>query len=244
MNTPLAGQGSSAVLPDLDPAPNIGPGSNGQSSSGALLLAVKGGLIALGMVVVSLPAAVCWLEERLSERNEVFLFWGQTFALVPGLPGKYLRKCFYRLTLSSCSLSCDLGFMSFFNDRRSEVGARVYIGTYVGLGLVSLGEGVLVGSRVSLLNGGDQHEYGPDGRLTPFQPSKVRRVHIGPETWIGEAAVVMADVGSRCIVGAAGVVSRPVPDGCVVVGNPARFIRKTLEDAPAISPSGLEPLRR
>jgi acetyltransferase-like isoleucine patch superfamily enzyme len=128
--------------------------------------------------------------------------------------------------------------MSYFNDRRAEVGSRVYVGFGVGLGLVSLGEGVLIGSRASVLSGGSQHEHGPDGHLTPFHRSSARHVRIGPETWIGEAAVVMADVGSRCIVGAAGVVSRPVPDGCVVAGNPARFIRRTSEEAPTEPPAG------
>jgi acetyltransferase-like isoleucine patch superfamily enzyme len=186
--------------------------------------------VAKGVLVAMLPAATCWIESRLSGRDEAFLFWGQVFALVPGLQGKYLRKCYYRLTLKRCSLSCELGFLTFFNDRRAEVGERVYVGSGVGMGLVCLGDGVLIGSRASLINGGGQHAYGPDGRLTPFQSSLAQPIRIGPETWIGEAAVVMADVGGHCIIGAAGVVSRPVPDGCIVAGNPARFIRRTFDN--------------
>jgi len=198
--------------------------------------ATKSGLkslgIALGLAVVALPALTCWVEARLSGRNEVFLFWGQAFALSPGLPGKYLRKCFYFLTLRSCSLRCDLGFLSYFSDRRSEVGRGAYVGCGVSVGLASLGDGCLVGNRACILNGGWQHTLGPDGRLTPFDHASARYVQIGTETWIGEGAIVMADVGSRCIIGAGSVVSGPVPDGCLVAGNPARFLRRLVEETP------------
>jgi acetyltransferase-like isoleucine patch superfamily enzyme len=198
----------------------------------AMRSGLKGVGIALGLAVAALPALTCWVEARLSGRNEVFLFWGQAFALLPGLPGKYLRKCFYFLTLRSCSLQCDLGFLSYFSDRRSEVGRGAYVGYGVCIGLASLGDGCLVGNRASIINGGWQHTLGADGRLTPFDHSSAHRVRIGDETWIGEGAIVMADVGSRCIIGAGTVVSVPVPDGCLVAGNPARFLRRLVNDAP------------
>ena len=126
---------------------------------------------ALALAAGALPAALCWAEARLSSRSEVFLFWGQALALVPGLPGKYLRRGFYRLTLRACSSSCYIGFLSHFSRRQAEVGRRVYIGCGVTIGAVSLGDGTLVGSRSSLLSGGHQHRFGPDGRLTPFDPA-------------------------------------------------------------------------
>lgn len=182
---------------------------------------------ALGLAIVALPAATCWIEARFSTRSEAFLFWGQALSLAPGLPGKYARRAYYHLMLRSCDLSCDIGFLSYFNDRRSEIGPRVYVGSGTSIGLVTLGEGCLIGSRASLINGGDQHRFSLDGRLTPFDPLSVQRVHIGSNSWIGEGAIVMADVGSRCIVAAGGVVTQPVPDSCVVGGIPARFIRKS-----------------
>jgi virginiamycin A acetyltransferase len=207
------------------------PGSPVRAGPGAAVgagvrRALKGAGLALGLTAVVLPAASCWAEVWLSAGDGLFAFWGQTLALAPGLPGKYLRKGFYFLTLRRCSLSCDIGFMSYFNDRRAEVGRRVYIGFGVSLGAVLLGDGCLIGSRVSIINSGDQHRLDPDGRLTAFDRTAVQVVRVGQETWIGEAAVLMADVGSRCIIAAGAVVSSPVPDGCLVGGNPARFIRK------------------
>lgn len=197
-----------------------------RSAFAPLRAALKGMITAIGLVLIALPAATCRVEAMVTSRVEVFLFWGQALALVPGLPGKILRRAFYYLTLQRGSLSCDIGFMSYFNDPRSEVGRDVYIGFGVSLGLVTIGDGSLIGSRSSIINGGQQHELGPDGRLTPFDPSRARRVRLGEHTWIGEGSILMADVGNRCIIGAGGVVSQPLPDGCVAAGNPIRLIRK------------------
>jgi virginiamycin A acetyltransferase len=198
--------------------------------SHAVKSVLKGIGLALGLIAALVPVLMCKLEALVSGRDELFLFWGQTLAVVPGLPGKYLRKAFYWLTLDGCALSCDIGFMSYFSDRRARVGPRVYIGFGVSIGEATLGEGCLIGSRVSILNGGRQHTLGPDGKLTPFDRRTARRIHVGAETWIGEAAVLMADVGSRCIVAAGSVVSTAVPDNRIVGGNPARFIGKTAEN--------------
>ena len=48
---------------------------------------------------------------------------------------------------------------------------------------------------------------------------------IGRDSWIGDRAVVMADVGRHCVVAAGAVVTKPVPDFAVVVGVPARVVR-------------------
>ena len=125
-------------------------------------------------------------------------------------------------------MSCDIGFLSCFTDRRARVGERVYIGPAVNMGVVTLGDGALVGTRASILSGANQHRFGADGKLTPYERDTRRRTQVGAETWIGEAAVVMADVGGRCIVAAGSVVSSPVPEGCIVGGNPARFVGKSI----------------
>ncbi|EGR0711161.1 TPA: acyltransferase [Vibrio alginolyticus] len=53
-------------------------------------------------------------------------------------------------------------------------------------------------------------------------------VYIGNNTQIGAGAIVLpgVSVGADCIVGAGSVVTRNISDGIVVVGNPAREIRK------------------
>ncbi|WP_452011940.1 CatB-related O-acetyltransferase [Azospirillum largimobile] len=56
---------------------------------------------------------------------------------------------------------------------------------------------------------------------------------IGNDVWIGEGASILSGVavGDGAVIGARAVVSRDVPPYGVVVGNPARVVRKRLPDA-------------
>src|SRR4029077_12709137 len=55
------------------------------------------------LALVSPVAALCLIEARLTDGSEaVFAFWAQTFALVPGVIGVFVRRAFYRLTLEAC----------------------------------------------------------------------------------------------------------------------------------------------
>lgn len=205
------------------------PRARSLASSQALVLItayLKGFGVAVGLILVAVPALTCHVEWLFSTRDLFFLFWGQTFALLPGLPGHYVRKSFYFLTLRRCSLNCEIGFLTYIHDRRTEIGKEVYIGTGVGIGWVIVGDHCLLASRVSVLSGRAQHQRGPDGRLTPFDRRDATQVHIGPDTWIGEGAIVMADVESGCIVAAGSIVTKTVISGSIVAGNPARSIKK------------------
>ena len=65
------------------------------------------------------------------------------------------------------------------------------------------------------------------------QPGVFEPITIGEDSWIGERAVVSADVGKHCVVGAGAVVTKPVPDYAIVVGVPAKVIgdrRELAED--------------
>jgi acetyltransferase-like isoleucine patch superfamily enzyme len=55
--------------------------------------------------------------------------------------------------------------------------------------------------------------------------ARFERVAIGERTWVGEGAIVMANVGERCVVSAGAVVLDAMPDGVLVAGNPARAVR-------------------
>jgi virginiamycin A acetyltransferase len=180
---------------------------------------------AVSTVVVSPLAFTCWSEARVSPAREgIFRFWAQFLAVVPGLPGVFLRRAFYRLTLQSCASSFYVGFGALFTHRQVVVGRGVHVGPYALIGCARIGEGCLIGSRASILSGSRLHEFDPAAGWTPFDASRLTQVEIGDRTWIGEGAIVMADVGSRCMVSAGAVVSAPVPHGVKVAGNPARFV--------------------
>jgi virginiamycin A acetyltransferase len=156
--------------------------------------------------------------------------WSQAFALSPGLSGTYLRRAFYRLVLTRCEPGCCLCFGTVFSHPTAEIGRNVYVGVYGCLGDVTLEQDVLLGSHVSVINGGGQH--GIDRLDLPIreQPGAFPRVTIGRDSWIGDRSIVLADVGRHCVVGAGSVVSMPIPDYAIAVGNPARVIRFRNQD--------------
>jgi tetrahydrodipicolinate N-succinyltransferase len=78
---------------------------------------------------------------------------------------------------------------------------------------------------VSIANGARQHGTVRLDIPIREQPGQWPRITIGRDTWIGDRAVVLADVGKHCVIGAGAVVTKPIPDYAVAVGNPARVIR-------------------
>ena len=58
--------------------------------------------------------------------------------------------------------------------------------------------------------------------------SVVEPVIIGNDVWIGRRAIIMPGIhiGNGAIIGACAVVTKNVPDYCVVGGVPAKIIKK------------------
>jgi acetyltransferase-like isoleucine patch superfamily enzyme len=160
----------------------------------------------------------------LGSRN-VFLGWSQAFSLFPGLTGAYLRRAFYKMVLPRCGVDCFISFGATFSHPTAEVGHCVYVGAGCCLGDVTLEDDVLLGSHVSIMNGSAQH--GIDRLDVPIreQPGVWPRVTIGTDTWIGDRAIVMANVGKHCVIGAGSVVTKPIPDYAIALGTPARVLR-------------------
>jgi len=101
---------------------------------------------------------------------------------------------------------------------------RIGHGTYINAGTVvgamtMIGEGVLVNRAVSLGHHtvlGDFVSVGPGANLAG-------NIHVGAGTVIGAGATILPNVriGEGAIVSAGSVVRKHVPDGTLVVGNPA-----------------------
>jgi virginiamycin A acetyltransferase len=159
--------------------------------------------------------------------ESVYLIGAQYLALVPGLPGDYVRIAWYRMTLEECALESRIQFGSFFAHPQAKVGRGVYIGSYCILGRTSIGDRTQIASAVQILSGGRQHSRDAEGRIQGSEHGLFETVAIGSDCWIGAGAIVMAEVGNGTTIGAGSVVTAPVPPGSVAVGSPARVIRSS-----------------
>jgi acetyltransferase-like isoleucine patch superfamily enzyme len=190
---------------------------------------MKGFLKAVANTLALLLVLPCYLAFRLGGlvlgRQKAFPGWSQAFSLLPGLTGVYLRAAFYRLVFPRCGRDACLSFGTVFSHPTAEVGQRVYTGLFCCLGDVTLEDDVLLGSHVSVMNGGGQH--GIERLDIPIreQPGEWPRVTIGKDTWIGDRAIVLANVGKHCVIGAGSVVNKPIPDYAIAVGVPAKVLR-------------------
>jgi virginiamycin A acetyltransferase len=157
----------------------------------------------------------------------------QTLSLVPGIVGQYLRRAFLMRTLARCSPSAIIEFGTLFSQASAAIDDNVYIGPRCHLGRVHLERDVLLAAGVHVPSGA--HTHGTDPALPIREQTGARRlVRIGAGSWIGSAAVVLADVGRDTVVGAGSVVTRPIPDGVVAAGVPARVVRQR---APEMRPA-------
>ncbi len=88
---------------------------------------------------------------------------------------------------------------------------------------IVLGDDVQIGPAVQIYTA--THPLDPDVRRSGLEAAKP--VHIGDNVWIGGAAVILPGVtiGDDAVIGAGSVVTRDVPAGAVVVGNPAKATR-------------------
>lgn len=94
---------------------------------------------------------------------------------------------------------------------------------------VEIGERCLIGADV-MISDTDFHAIEPLGRYTNSDWSRVRsaKVFIGNDVFIGARAVILkgVEIGDGAVIGAGSVVTRSVPPRGMMVGNPARCVRK------------------
>ena len=184
--------------------------------------------IAIGVaaILVAPLIAIAKIEELLSRSESWFTGCGGFLSLIPGRTGNYLRLAFYRFTLEECSNEVTFYFGTIVTHRSARIGYRVGFGYRCHIGTATIGDHVMVASRVSILSGARQHDVSDTTKNITEDEPVFERVHIGSNTWIGETAIVSADVGERCVVAAGSVVLRPVADFKMAMGNPARVMER------------------
>lgn len=91
---------------------------------------------------------------------------------------------------------------------------------------ISLGKGCQVGPGVVIVD----HDHAYQTNMSKI--GNRAPITIGDSCWIGANAVILkgVELGNNCVVGAGAVVTRSFPAHSIVVGNPARLMRKELDD--------------
>lgn len=94
---------------------------------------------------------------------------------------------------------------------------------------VYIGKNTLIGSNVLIID--HNHGYSNDIDTIPINRKLVSRgdIHIGENCWICENVSILNNVciGNNCIIGANSVLQNiAIPDNSVVVGNPARIVKR------------------
>lgn len=96
---------------------------------------------------------------------------------------------------------------------------------------LEIGNNVLIASKV-FISDTSHGNYNLMNQSNPDTPPSSRNNHtkpvfIGDNVWIGENSIILPGVRieSGAIVGAGSVVTKNVPENCIVAGNPARTIK-------------------
>lgn len=133
------------------------------------------------------------------------------------------NKLLYRILVKlGIKEPIDYNSVEYLRSRGVQIGENVHIlNSLIDFDhgfLVSIGNNVtLTGVRVLAHDASTQ---------IPLGVSKVGRVIIGNEVFVGQGAIILPNthIGNRVVIGAGAVVSRDIPDNSIAAGNPIRII--------------------
>ncbi|MFQ9316900.1 acyltransferase [Dysgonomonas mossii] len=115
------------------------------------------------------------------------------------------------------------------SDSKLVIKDKVRIGRFseiYALQSIILENGVVAAENVYISD--NTHAYNDINRFIRDQEIEYTgEVVIGSGTWIGRnVCIISCTIGKNCIIGAYSFVKQNIPDYCVVVGNPARIVKR------------------
>ncbi|MEN3277901.1 MAG: maltose O-acetyltransferase [Massilia sp.] len=161
-------------------------------------------------LLADLAACAAWLARYNAALGEPAAAWDALLRERLGAVGQgvLLRPPFF----------CDYGF-------NIHLGSKVFVNyncVILDVARVTIGEETRIGPAVQIYTA--DHPRDPAVRRSGLESG--RPVTIGANVWIGGGAIILPGVtiADDAIVGAGSVVTRDVPAGATVVGNPARIV--------------------
>jgi acetyltransferase-like isoleucine patch superfamily enzyme len=177
-------------------------------------------------------AGYFWGPRLMSELRKRWVLLRNPHATIRFGKGNYLGPGFsLHMPYGGTFITGD--WIEFRRKFRAEVGpnGRIEIGTasfFTYDVIISCDTSIVIGERC----GFGQCTYVADGShrfrdiTMPFlaQGYDYRPLHIGDDAVVHSKCTVVNDIGTRAVIGANAVVSRPIPPYCLAVGVPARVI--------------------
>jgi acetyltransferase-like isoleucine patch superfamily enzyme len=133
------------------------------------------------------------------------------------------------INLYGCEIGDESKIGAFVEiQKNASVGKRCKISshTFICEG-VAIEDNVFIGHGVMFINDSYPRATAADGNLQTEADWKVERTVVKKGASIGSGATILSNVsiGENAIVGAGSVVTKDVPPGSIVVGNPAKVLR-------------------
>lgn len=133
------------------------------------------------------------------------------------------------VNLYGCSIGDDSRIGTFVEIQKgAAIGSRCKIQSHALICRgVRIADRVLVGHGVRFVNDKYPRAANPDGSLQREGDWELLETTVESEASIGSGAVILGGVtiGANAVVGAGSVVTKDVPAGAIVAGNPARALR-------------------
>ncbi|MGI6721862.1 MAG: sugar O-acetyltransferase [Anaerovoracaceae bacterium] len=153
---------------------------------------------------------------------------------IPASDDEARRKVISELFGSVGSKATVLPVFSCDNGSNIHVGENFlanYNVTILDIGPVNIGDYVMIGlnTMITTVN----HPLSPEKRRHHI--GQASPVNIGRDVWIGGNCTILPGVtiGNNVVVAAGAVVTKDVPDNCVVGGVPAKIIKRIDDDTAA-----------
>jgi len=134
------------------------------------------------------------------------------------------------INLYGCSIGDNTKIGAFVEiQKNAKIGKNCKISshTFICEGVI-IEDNVFIGHDVTFINDTYPRAVNPEGTLQTEKDWKVEPTVVKNGASIGSGATILANViiGEKAIVGAGSVVTKDLPIGTIVAGNPARIIRK------------------
>ncbi len=186
---------------------------------------IKAILFALAAIIMLPFTLTYFLLSFALNKDSLLSGYSQALSLIPGKIGVILRAGFYRFVFTSCSPDAVISFLVLFSQQDTEIGSGVYLGPQCNIGKCRIGNNTLLGSGVHIMSGKGQHNFDDPNTPIKDQGGVFEKVSIGENCWLGNGALVMANVGKGSVIAAGAVVTKDIPDGVIAAGNPAKVIK-------------------